>query len=323
MITLESLLNNDNSSNINECINLEDYSFELSNYTMECSDIMCEINTLEAASIVCEDGENKKNIFKKALENIKELFKKLMEFFKSIIYKSKRQKTDNIVDMIISKIKKGENTEFIYTSNPYVDVLYKEKFDKNDIKTYVDTMNSFISNIQKSIEELESHIAKNDETKFIDAVFEKIKNDIDNVHDVLGRSKFTIAIKKYNEDFNEHYNKLGTLDKVFYTGKGSPSIFDEKVNRVSKDELINRLMWIKTVYIESVDDIGEIEINVSRLDDKCKSLYERFRDFNDTYLSISFKNLQDTTKMIYKVSLKINLLMNSLLDEVKRISQII
>ena len=246
-----------------------------------------------------------------------------MEFFKSIIYKSKQRKTDSIVDMIISKIKKGENTEFIYTSNPYVDILYKEKFDKNDIKTYVDTMNSFISNIQKSIEELESHIAKNDETKFIDAVFEKIKNDIDSVHDVLGRSKFTIAIKKYNEDFNEHFNKLGTLDKVFYTGKGSPSIFDEKVNRVSKDELINRLMWIKTVYIESVDDIRKIEINVSELDDKCKSLYERFRDFNDTYLSISFKNLQDTTKMIYKVSLEINLLMNSLLDEVKRINQII
>ena len=76
MITLESLLNNEESINIDDTISLEDYSFELSNYTIECSDIMCEINTLEAASIVCEDGENKKNIFKKALEKIKELFKK-------------------------------------------------------------------------------------------------------------------------------------------------------------------------------------------------------------------------------------------------------
>lgn len=71
MITLESLLNNE-SSNIDEevSLSLEDYSFELSNYTMECSDIMCEINTLEAASIVCEDGENKKNIFKRMIEKI-------------------------------------------------------------------------------------------------------------------------------------------------------------------------------------------------------------------------------------------------------------
>lgn len=74
MVTLESLLNNDNSSNINECINLEDYSFELSNYTMECSDIMSEINTLEAASIVCEDENNKKNIFKRMVEKIKMFF---------------------------------------------------------------------------------------------------------------------------------------------------------------------------------------------------------------------------------------------------------
>lgn len=323
MITLESLLNNEESININDIVSLEDYSFELSNYTMECSDIMCEINTLEAASIVCEDGENKKNIFKKALEKIKELFKRLIEFFKSIIYKSKQRKTDSIVDAIISKIKKVENTEFIYTSNPYVDVLYKEKFDKNDIKTYVDTMNSFISNIQKSIEELESHITKNDETKLIDAVFENIKNDIDSASDVLGRSKFAIAIKKYREDFNEHLNGLGTLDKVFYTGKGSPKIFDEKANQVSKDELIDRLMWIKTVYIESVGDIRDIEMNVSRLNDKCESLYKRFRDFNDTYLSTSFKNLQNVIKMIYSASLEITLLMNGLFSEVLRINEII
>jgi len=58
MITLESLLNNE-ESNINDTISLEDYSFELSNYTMECSDIMSEINTLEAASIVCEGAFGK------------------------------------------------------------------------------------------------------------------------------------------------------------------------------------------------------------------------------------------------------------------------
>ena len=137
MITLESLLNNE-SSNINEEISLEDYSFELSNYTMECSDIMCEINTLEAASIVCEDGENKKNIFKQMVAKIKAAIKwikdtwvnkiwpKIKAFFQKI-FKGKKV-DEKAIKQDLEELVNGEDSERI--KNLLGNIYSKEVLEK-------------------------------------------------------------------------------------------------------------------------------------------------------------------------------------------------
>lgn len=318
MITLESLLNNEEPVNVDESINLEDYSFDLSDYTIECSDIMCDINTLEAASIVCED-ENKKNIFKQMIEKIRKFFERLIEFFKSFINKFKQRKIDKRVDAIISKIKKNEKTQFVYSSSPYVDVLYEEKFDKNDVETYLDGINAFISNIKKSIEDLESHIVKNDKAEIIEDMFTKIVDIFNDFDESIKKSKFAAAIEKCKKDSDEYmknYNIYQGFDKI-------PSVSDEKTNLMSKDELINRLSWIKTVYIVSYEGVPHLESQVLKIKWKCEDLYKRFSDFEDTYLSKMLKSLQKAVEMVYRTVSDIGWLMIRLCDEVGRIDLLI
>jgi len=178
MITLESLLNNDNSSNINDTISLEDYSFELSNYTMECSDIMCEINTLEAASIVCEGAFDKiKNVFKIVIDKIVDAFKRIITWIKTVF--------DKTIGKLIVEFKKKTNDK------------KRKKIQEN------------LSDILKSIEEVSSN------NKFESAQsFEAYRDDPeDNKNRIInaGRRSFS------NTEVNDYKNKFGwSKSRAYY-----------------------------------------------------------------------------------------------------------
>ena len=257
MITLESLLNNDNSSIINgECINLEDYSFELSNYTMECSDIMSEINTLEAASIVCEGAFDKvKQIFEKMLNALKEFLKSasklIKRIVKNLIYaissKSKREKMRKDVrqELLKTKIK-------FATKNKIIAYLFTNTGDKL-VDNYCVKMIEFAKDISSKQKDFYTFF-----NRITNAIQIAESGDIDG-----GKTECSnIASEVYEYYFDLYEKEDEVYDEVFGNFYSRISGFKRSLTENSTE--LDKPRNIETSFSELVDIYSSVEHGIDR-----------------------------------------------------------
>lgn len=149
IVTLESLLN---EKEIIEEVTSEDVNVLLADCNMECADMLCEMNTYEAASLVCE-ASNDKNIFKQMVAKIKAAIKwikdtwvnkiwpKIKAFFQKI-FKGKKV-DEKAAEEAVSQAMKDD---------PKVEATVEKIIPADDLKEMVDELKEDVSSSETPVE---------------------------------------------------------------------------------------------------------------------------------------------------------------------------
>lgn len=149
IVTLESLLD---EKEIVEEVTSEDVNNLLVDCNMECADMLCEMNTYEAASLVCE-ASNDKNIFKQMIAKIKAAIKwikdtwvnkiwpKIKAFFQKI-FKGKK----------VDEKKAEEAVSQAMKDDPKVEATVEKIIPVDDLKEMVDELKEDVSSSETPVE---------------------------------------------------------------------------------------------------------------------------------------------------------------------------
>lgn len=149
IVTLESLLD---EKEIVEEVTSEDVNNLLVECNMECADMLCEMNTYEAASLVCE-ASNDKNIFKQMITKIKAAIKwikdtwvnkiwpKIKAFFQKI-FKGKK----------VDEKKAEEAVSQAMKDDPKVEATVEKIIPADDLKEMVEELKEDVSSSETPVE---------------------------------------------------------------------------------------------------------------------------------------------------------------------------
>lgn len=149
IVTLESLLD---EKEIVEEVTSEDVNVLLADCNMECADMLCEMNTYEAASLVCE-ASNDKNIFKQMIAKIKAAIKwikdtwvnkiwpKIKAFFQKI-FKGKK----------VDEKKAEEAVSQAMKDDPKVESTVEKIIPADDLKEMAEELKEDVSSSENPVE---------------------------------------------------------------------------------------------------------------------------------------------------------------------------
>lgn len=272
LVTLESLISDSFKHNPVMLENSE-FDFDFIETTMECNEILNDINTISCAStIVNEDSSsnntNKKSLLKKAAEKIKEFFKAIGRFFKMIFDKIKS---------IFTSTKLKVYDEVIKHVNSLSDD-FKAKIQENDFMWLLNNYNVTGEDIKKFAEDTAKlgEIISSQSNKIMDPD----QNDRTTIADEikLGVETYLESVKS-----NNLQRAISSSNPDSFINDGNPT-----TNERDKVWLVEKVKWaadISKTYVMVEKSIKKTYDHINKIENDLKKFIDENDSFDFVYMS--------------------------------------